>query len=335
MVGVNRPEGEGFVDGIGARFRLRDILKDNEKLEHFKSLIRFDDRIDPACRSHEILLETVNGNMKELLQYLATDYFVFQNGFAGDLKLFGDSYWNYFLQMCHKYDMDKGRVINERSFVIFLARWLFVVKLYDKQKEDGEHGQGVKIFWPYDETVSGLWVKHVADTLRFVNVLTDHLENIGVIEDMLAESSRFLHDFAREVPQDNMESVVKYVQEIKQKRDVSLDSISKGEVLCCDLKSTPGFEWVTYLGGSILSAVNKLNESGYDDLFPARVVRRRDDGGMEKEANMMPIMADPLGGVFVYANGVRNDYFKIRMAYLFSLWDMAMKDKAAQILESV
>lgn len=328
MSGVRTPAGTpDEAEGENERLQLKDLLKNKKGSHHFKYLVSYHKKLDTQFRAHDILYATVKEKLEEFLQYLVIDYYVFQNGYAGDIQLFSESYWNYFLQMPHKYDSVIGTSVNEKSFVIFMARWLFVVRVYERYSKG--KGQKVDVMRPYDESVSELWVKHVADTLTFVDILVECMKNFGVLYSLEIESSRFLNDNLH--PIDEKEKQREAISKIKDALQMCVTSIANGEVVKCDTNIDPGYKWVTYLGYGILSGVSRLRHTGCTDPFVLRVLKRGEKHTVDKEDNMAAIMADPLGGVFVYANGVRGDYFRMRMAYLFSLWDMAVKDKVNQV----
>ena len=326
---------EGVVDGKGVtgmiksddpRLSLSDLLRPGDEFEHFRDLVALNGSINRRRRAQDILLDMLDVS---LVQYFAVDYYVFQNGFAGDLALFTDCYWHYFMQMSHKYDRLDRPVINERSFVIFMARWLLVVELHRIQSK-GKTSQEVDTACPYDVSIGEMWAMHHADVSVFVAVVIGVLQRTKAIEGLLTQGSKFLKEaFSSEEDTGDDVDISRRVRRLCNR---CTESLAKGKVVDFREEKESLMAYVLYLGYGLLKGVDGLKYKKVQDRFCAKVVERNSEGGVVKRVDMSGIMADSLGGVFVYDNSVRGDYFRLRMAYQSSLWDMAMSFKAEQVV---
>lgn len=310
---------------------LKDILQEGDKLVFFRNSIRLDRRLDRRRRGHDILYNTIS---PKFMQYIVLENYVFYNGYNGDFELYTNRYWNYFLQMAHKYDSPINGEMNEKSFIIFMVRWLFVRKLAIYTDSDDASGiLSYNVYVPYDRSIADLWMHYIADAISFVDILVDVLRNFSIIETLDADKSRFVIRGLNESYQDRpIKQQIEILKEIECNLESDSESLLQGKIKIYNSDMGCTFNYVNMLSLSLMKSAEMLNDISEDKRlqcknFPVKVLRRDEKGKIVNSEGYQPLLADPLGGVFLHDNSLRHKYFRMRMAYQMSLWDLAFRDK--------
>lgn len=287
------------------------------------------DRYNPV---HQILLNSID---KDFTNAFVADTLSFYYGYAGEFDDFTYWYWKYLFQTPLYYD--KSRIIDQKIFLKFLSRILFVGMLENEDKIES------MFYHPADPVLAELWITNFKDVLSFVKLIKTVFEWHRyklIIKNMaikLMEKDLGKENESKSIPK---EQLTKYISEIEKERkkqyiDGVLDyyiCFSQGKIPFIGPKAST-FKLVQ-LFGAFLKYLKNVDKKGYEGKTKTQILYRNNEGKpdlSQNKGNSSHILADPHGGMFCPEAYVQKECFKARSSFYRALFDLCMQNKKKQI----
>lgn len=287
------------------------------------------DRYNPV---HQILLNSID---KDFTNAFVADTLSFYYGYAGEFKDFSYWYWKYLFQTPLYYD--KSRIIDQKIFLKFLSRILFVGML------ENEEEIASMFYCPADPVLAELWITNFKDVLSFVKLIKtvfewhDYKSLIKNMATKLIVKDLGKENESKSIPKDQLE---KYISEIEKERKKQyiygvLDyyiCFSEGRIPFIEPNSST-FKLVQ-LFGAFLKYLKSVDKEGWEDEIRTQVLDRDNEGKpnpSKNRENSSHILADPHGGMFCPEAEVQKKCFMARSSFYRALFDLCMQNKKKQI----
>lgn len=291
------------------------LILDDDSIRMLKSRILYNKDYKPDSYVHTLMFDSVN---EAFIHYLMADAFVFKIGYMGDFDIFTFWYWHYFLQMSHFYDYE-GEMRPE-AFVKFLIRWLFIKRLAQEAALDMPEE-----YIAFDPKVAELWHCYINEASSFIDVLLNELEKFDFMNHIDAEAAHlqfmelgFKDILEKELPNEEIIKLIEgYVHALNNTLEEYAISFKEGKVILLQKKEGSDFPFMRNLMFCYLQSIKGLN-APYNKY--AHVLERDNKGKILQNEQYSSILADSLGGMFIYDGTKRGEYFRLRSIFYKSLW---------------
>lgn len=296
--------------------RNENLLIQSEFLKLLRIQVQSDRHFRPDCYVHDLMLSALNEN---LIHYLLADAVVFNAGYGGDFDLVSYWYWVYFVQMSHFYDR-KGRM-EPAVFVKFLIRWLFIKRFKGTSLSEPEG------FFTFDPKLSELFFCYYQEAKDFVDILIRKLECQDFFKYIGGVSAIFVRKLL-ELPDemvltgrlsDKQAKVVKNSLLVcDENMEQKSTAFKNGEVICFDREKEND---IMFIHNLIIAYLRQIKELAVRENSSIRILERDSKGQViGRKTQYQNILADPLGGMFIWDGNRRGEYFRCRAIFYKSLW---------------
>lgn len=300
------------------------LMKDNESAGILKNRTLFNKGYQPESYVHNLMFNSIN---KDFIQYLIVDAFVYKIGYMGDFALFTYWNWHYFLQMSHFYNYE-GEMQSE-AFIKFLIRWLFIKRF----AQDAASGTPEK-YVAFEPKLAELWHCYIHEATTFMDVLLDELDKFDFITQIDAAAASWeLQNMTRikaESGKEFEENITSYIKEYIPQLSATLNeytaAFEEGKIITIQRGSNTvsDFAFIRNLLFCYLQSVKKISESKNNHTH---LLERNNDGKILEREQYCSILADSLGGMFIYDGAKRGEYFRLRSVFYKSLWGAGFQIK--------
>lgn len=282
-----------------------------------KNRTLFNPAYNPTKYVHKVMYNSINHHF---IHYLLADVWVFNNGYLGDFNLFTFWYWNYFSQMSHFYNQE-GEMVPE-IFVKFLMRWLFI-KYFSGQEEE--------CYEPFDPKLAELWQCHINDAKEFISLFIKELDKLDFMHYADAIGGMFhFRQFGleekinQELEEKKIKEIENYIVSLSEELLRQKEEFNNGFIIIPNQDTKDHFFFIRNLMVSYLTVMKELSEAENKNI---RILERDEKGKMINRKHYQPLLADPLGGMFICDNTQRGKYFKFRSIFYKSLWGASLEIK--------
>lgn len=291
------------------------LIMDDDSIRMLKSRILYNKNYKPDSYVHTLMFNSIN---EAFIHYLMADAFVFKIGYMGDFDIFTFWYWHYFLQMSHFYNHE-GEMRPE-AFIKFLVRWLFIKHLAQEAAADMSED-----YIAFDPKVAELWHCYINESSTFIDVLLSELEKFDFMNHVDAEAAHlqfldlgFKDSLEKELTNDEItKSIEDYIHTLNDTLQEYATSFKNGKVILLQRKEDSDFPFIRNLMFCYLQSIKEMN-APYNKH--THVLERDNEGNILKQKQYCSILADSLGGMFIYNGTKRGEYFRLRSIFYKSLW---------------
>lgn len=298
------------------------LIVDDDSIRILKSRILHSKNYKPESYVHSLMFNSVS---KVFIHYLMADAFVFKIGYMGNFNTFTFWYWHYFLQMSHFYNHE-GEMLPE-SFIKFLIRWLFVKRIAREAASDLPDD-----YIAFEPKLAELWHCYIYEASTFIDVLLEELEKFDFMNHVDAEASQLeFQDLGLKESLDKklsdeeiVESINKHIHNLRMTLDKYATAFEEGKVVLLNRNEVSDFFFIRNLMFCYLQSVEAINQPNNKYTH---VLERDDEGKILQREQYCSILADPLGGMFIYNGAKRGEYFKLRSVFYKSLWGAGFQIK--------
>ncbi|AXG69629.1 hypothetical protein KORDIASMS9_01854 [Kordia sp. SMS9] len=280
-----------------------------------------------------------------LFKYFSKDIITLHTGYFGDKDLFEFWHWNYFIQMPMNYDNEKE--INEKKFCIFLIRILFVlsevkdgnfISYYDEHKFKNPLKGPHKIlqtlwlrFYPKARwLVQRILILEKEEPYDFKNTFTNWSKQLAVYGLDKANFDNVKKEYKKRYEEN--------FTEIKEKKsedsfyNLILGDLTEGKMIEKET-SDSDYYFVTKLIYSFLKyyQINVWTDTQKEMFLPRKEGKISRDLNKETDSD---VLLDRQGGLFYFDFQRRQELFKMRGAFIKSLWNVNLIAKGKEFLTS-
>lgn len=288
------------------------LIMDDDSIRILKSRILYNKNYKSDSYVHNQMFNSVN---KTFIHYLMADAFVFKIGYMGDFDIFTFWYWHYFLQMSHFYNHE-GEIQSE-AFIKFLIRWLFVKRLAAEDMPED--------YIAFDPKIAELWHCYIKDVSTFIDILLSELDKFDFMNHVDAEAAHleflelgFEDSIEKKLTDDEINKSIKdYIHKLNDTLQEYVASLNNGKVIILQRKENADFQFIRNLMFCYLQCIKEMNAPYNKHIH---VLERDNEGKILKKEQYNSILADPLGGMFIYNSRKRGEYFRLRSVFYKSLW---------------
>lgn len=306
------------------------VLEENALIV-LRARISSSSEFDPSSYVHTLMLSCVN---QRFIHYLLTDAIVFNYGYLADFDLFNYYYWTYFCQMSHFYDRDGE--MNPAIFIKFLVRLEFIKHFYPGESDNFDK-------W-IDPKFRELYFAHAKDITSFISILLNELKKFDFPQYVSGLIVLFFYkeDCMRIDLLENVSDSEKEEKKQALKKDYIENELSKNLLKRRDEaeKNIPLFlegkiiEYsrkevrLSFIRNLFYTYLRAMKSLSVDDLHCIGVLERNQAGKVvSRPTEYHHILADPLGGMFIYDKETRIKYFKSRAVLYKTLWGIGLITK--------
>lgn len=300
----------------------KQLLSIADSIRMLKNKILYNKGYIPSSYVHNLMLNSTN---ELFIHYLMADIAVFKTGYMSDFNVFTFWYWHYFSQMSHFYTHE-GEMQSE-VFIKFLARWVFARHIKVGKQMDLQED-----YVAFDPKLSELWHCYIYEVSTFIEVLLEELEKFDFLTHINAESvlMDFKHlgmkdFFGKELTPDDKLKIKEIFGQWNAELSKQKTAFQEGKIILLDREKTTDFSFVRNLMYNYLQAISALNAP--EKRKTIHVLERNKKGEILQRNQYCSILSDPLGGMFIYDNSERDDYFRLRSVFYKSLWGAGLQMK--------
>ena len=207
-------------------------------------------------------------------------------------------------------------------FIKFLMRWLFIKYL---------SGEKEACYEPFDPKLAELWQCHIHDAEVFIGIIIKELDKFDFTHyaDAIGGLINFrkfyqVKNLNKELDEKEVKKMNRYIAALGKELLQQEKEFKKGLIIVPQPSSKDHFSFIRNLMVSYLTVVKELSEAENKNI---RILERDEEGKMIQRKNYQPLLADPLGGMFICDNKKRGEYFKFRSIFYKSLWGASLEIK--------
>lgn len=282
---------------------------------------------------HKTYLDLIDN---EYIVSLIADSLSFHYGYIQDYDNFSYWYWRHLMQSSLYHELDGE--LNNKRFILFLGRVLFIYAL------SGKDGEDLRLK-PFDPSLSEYWMLYFEDVYSVVQIFYETLEQKDFKRTMVGFSNKLLNTSYPEVEQlmkerveqdsatNVEEGIQRLIRDIRKmyienfKADFTRNKLPLGR---CDLPCN-------FIGSflpSFLYYLRDLNELDCDGNV-SQMLQRNGDGkpdlAKEESDCYSNILADPLGGTFCIHGEVQRKYFAARSVFYMTIFHFCERNIVSTI----
>lgn len=277
---------------------------------------------------HKTFLDMVDN---EYIVSIIADTLSFYYGYNEDYDNFSYWYWRHLMQSSLYHELDGE--LNNKRFIMFLGRVLFIYALSGKNPEDLH-------LKPFDPCLSEYWMMYFEDVCSVVQIIYDTLEQKDFKRTMIGFSNKLTITSYREVVElmkqklgqdlvaNEEVGVLKLIQDIRCSSIKDFLDDLENNKLPLDKCNLPCNFIGSFLPSFLyyLKALNSLDCNENVTQMLLRGENGKPDLAEGEEDCYSNILADPLGGTFCIHSKVQKKYFAARSVFYMTIFHFCEKN---------
>lgn len=271
----------------------------------------------------EVYSIVINLFDSEFIKYTISDYIVYHFAFQRNFKHMWHFYFKILLQTSSAYH--HLNILKRRTFIFVIMRLFFVaMRDIDNISFIKEH-----IYRPFDHIMGSLWLECYSKVLEICEYIYDEMggKDYALASEALIirneSEALYLKQAVSEIGHQSIPEINKRVTEIRQyKTNLLYDKIRNSE-LAIDKTIEDAMDNTICLLNAYLKYIYTLDSTQSGII---RSVPRDVKGNIkipETGKGLTPILSDPIGGFYIYDQGVRLKYFACRTVLHRTLWHLS------------